>query len=121
MREIANEVPEIDALLGIGTRDPAARRLHLAVPVLHTPPPRPGEPPAGLDRFRLPHAPLTPLRRFFRRGEANDLAVEPPPLELGERPLRPPHLCDGRPTGRLDYREVTDVKLDLGRQVVFRE
>src|SRR5215813_5450430 len=118
--EVADEIAEVHALLRAEEHgDPAMARIDLHVHDLEPEPAAARAPPAGLGVTQLALAALVPLCGLGLGGAADQLAIEPPALELGQRPLGPPHLPDRGALSRLHHDEVADVQLLHVRLVVL--
>src|SRR5215813_4374507 len=118
--EVADEIAEVHALLRAEEHgDPAMARIDLHVHDLEPEPAAARAPPAGLGVTQLALAALVPLCGLGLGGAADQLAIEPPALELGQRPLGPPHLPDRGALSRLHHDEIADVQLLHVRLVVL--
>src|SRR5262249_10316885 len=119
--EVANELSEIDPLLGIEQDLHAAPgRLDLHVHDLDPEATGLREAPTRLDARDLPGPALAPFRRLVRGRPAHDPPVGPIALELGQRALGAAHLGDrGRPV-QIEDDEVAHVEVGLARQAVLR-
>src|SRR2546430_4158215 len=118
--EVAHEVPEVYAVLRVEQHgDATVPGIDLHVHYLEPEPPPPGAPAADLGVLELAIAAITPLRHFRIGGATHHLPVEPTPLELGQRALRPPDLADGRALACLHNDEVAHGEVLVVRQMVL--